>query len=123
MTDKTDMDALLNELFTEAKSSPEAEVSEDFMARVLANAEALQPAAPGLVPAAPTRGFWGSLFDTLGGWQGTGGLAAATMASVFIGFSGAEALTIDGLATVLGTDTEYYISDFSGGFDFSTGAE
>jgi hypothetical protein len=63
------------------------------------------------------------LFDTIGGWQGTGGLMAATMASVFIGFSGADALTLDGLQTVLTGDTESYISDFSGGFSLSTEAE
>ena len=40
MTEKNDMDALLDDLFAEAKEAPEAQVSGDFMARVLADAEA-----------------------------------------------------------------------------------
>lgn len=122
MTEKNDMDALLNDLFTEAKSAPDAQVSDDFMARILADAEALQPKPPEVATAAQ-RGFWASLFDTLGGWQGTGGLVAATMASVFVGFSGAEALTVEGLQSVLSGDAESYVSDFSGGFTFTTEAE
>jgi hypothetical protein len=123
MTEKNEMDALLNELFAEAKEAPEAQVSDDFMARMLAEAEAHQPAPVEIAVATGQRGFWASLFDTIGGWQGTGGLMAATMASVFIGFSGADALTLDGLQTVLTGDTEGYISDFSGGFSLSTEAE
>lgn len=120
MTEKKDMDALLNDMFAEAKDAPEAQVSDDFMARMLAEAEAHQPKPADLVAPLPSRGFIGSLFDMLGGWQGTGGLVAATMASVFIGFSGAEALTIEGLQTVITGDADYYISDFSGGFDLTT---
>ncbi|WP_370231323.1 hypothetical protein [Cognatishimia sp.] len=123
MTEKNEMDALLDDLFAEAKEAPEAQVSDDFMARMLAEAEAHQPKPADLAAAPPARGFWASLFDTLGGWQGTGGLVAATMASVFIGFSGAEALTLDGLQSVITGDTESYLSDFSGGFSLSTEAE
>lgn len=123
MTEKNDMDALLDDLFSEAKSAPEAQVSDDFMARMLAEAEAHQPKPAELAAPQPQRGFWASLFETLGGWQGTGGLVAATMASVFIGFSGAEAFTLDGLQSVITGDTESYLSDFSGGFSLSTEAE
>ena len=123
MTEKNDMDALLNDLFAEAKDAPEAQVSDDFMARMLAEAEAHQPQPAAMAAPVAERGFLATLFETLGGWQGTGGLIAATMASVFIGFSGAEALTLDGLQTVITGDTESYISDLSGGFTFSTEAE
>lgn len=123
MTDKHEMDALLDDLFAEAKGDPDAAVSDAFMARMVDEALRHQPQAASLSSTTPDRGFWASLFDTIGGWQGTGGLMAATMASVFIGFSGAEALTIEGLQTVLGVDTEYYMTDLTGGFDLTEQSE
>ncbi len=120
MTDKH-MDDLLNDLFAEAKTDQSATPSDDFMARMLAQAEAHQPEpAPLAAPVAPekSRGFLAGLFDMVGGWQGASGLAAATVASVVIGFNGADALTIDGLQTIIAGDADYYLSDLSGDFSF-----
>lgn len=115
------MDDLLDDLFAEAKSDAAGAPSEDFMARVLADAEALQPPAPELAESVKRRGLLQALFDTLGGWQGTGGLVAATMASVWIGFSGAESLTVDSLQAIVSGDTEFYLSDLGGDFSFDFG--
>lgn len=121
--DEQNMDDLLGDLFAEAKGQDAGLVSDDFMARVLADAEALQPSA--MIAAAPARprGLLQLVFDTVGGWQGTGGLVAATMASVWIGFSGGDLLTVEGLQTVVSGDTDFYLSDLSGdyGLEFGEG--
>lgn len=114
-TDKSD--DFLNDLFQEARQDPATDVSLDFMSRVLADAEAMQPTAPALVKENEGKtGFIGALYKLLGGWQGTSGLVAATMASVWIGFSGGEAFGLDGLQTLISGDTEYYLTGFSGEF-------
>ena len=48
-------------------------------------------------------------------------LVAATMASVWIGFSGAENLTVDGLQAIVSGDTDFYLSDLGGDFSFDFG--
>lgn len=74
MTDPNDN--MLDDLFAEARRiSPP--VGGDLMARVLADAAAAQ---------APAR-LWTRLFEMLGGWPALGGLAAATVAGVWIGVS------------------------------------
>lgn len=124
MAKQQNMDDLMDDLFAEAGSDPAAAPTDDFMARILADAEGLQPSAstPELSSPRP-RNLLQALFDTLGGWQGTGGLVAATMASVWIGFSGAENLTVDGLQAMVSGDTEFYLSDLGGdlSFDFGEG--
>ena len=116
--DKTE--EFLNGLFQEARQDTEAEVSLDFMSRVLADAEALQPTAPDYAPVSEERaGFLSALYGLFGGWQGASGLVAATMASVWIGFSGGDTLGLDGLQTLLSGDTDYYLSDFGGDFGFT----
>lgn len=122
MTKKSDMDSMLDDLFAEARDDQNAQVSDKFLARILEDAETLQP-SPEQVRTDQKSGFWTSLFETIGGWQGTGGLVAATMASVFIGFSGAEALTIDSLTTVITGDTTSYLADLSGGFEILSEGE
>ena len=121
MAEQQNMDNLLDDLFAEAKSDTAMIPSDDFMARVLADAETLQPEVVPIAAPVKPRGLLQSLFDTIGGWQGTGGLVAATMASVWIGFSGAENLTVDGLQAMVSGDTEFYLSDLGGDFSFDIG--
>lgn len=117
------MDDLLDDLFAEAKAEAKDSglVTDDFMARVLADAEALQPVAVAVAPPVRSRSLLRAIFDTIGGWQGTGGLVAATMASVWIGFSGADALTVEGLQAIVSGDTDFYLSDLGGDFSFDFG--
>jgi len=80
MTDRLS-DSELETLFAQVRSDP-AELGEDAMARILAAAGA--PPAPAPRPLGGDAGDRG-LFDVLGGWLGMGGLAAATLAGLWIG--------------------------------------
>lgn len=71
-------------LLAAARSQPPA-VPDALMARVLADADALQPSHP--VPDRPSGGLWTRISDLFGGWQGLGGLVAATCAGVWIGWN------------------------------------
>ncbi|MGO4851232.1 dihydroorotate dehydrogenase [Phaeovulum sp. W22_SRMD_FR3] len=66
--------------------------SADFMARVLADAEAEAarriPQGLSRPQAAPRQGLWAMLVAGLGGWGGLGGMATAAVAGVWIGVSG-----------------------------------
>ncbi len=115
------MDDPFEDLFAEAKAEGDGLVTDDFLARVLAEAEALQPAMPSAAPPLQSRSLMQVIFDTIGGWQGTGGLVAATMASVWIGFSGADVLSLEDLQTFVSGDTEFYLSDLGGDFSFDFG--
>ncbi len=73
------VDALLDEAASHAP-----EVPAHLMAAVLRDAADLQPR----VVAAPARhSLWESFLDLIGGWPAMGGLAAAGLAGVWLGFS------------------------------------
>ncbi|MDR7124884.1 dihydroorotate dehydrogenase [Pseudotabrizicola sp. 4114] len=81
MTPEAELDALL----TQARADPPLP-DDAFMARVLADAQALQP-RPQLRPARPARrGFWARLAATLGGAIAVAGLGTAAMAGLVIGY-------------------------------------
>lgn len=85
-----DDDRMLEAFFAEARQVP-PEPSADLLARVLADADAVRAArpAPAMAPSAPPpRGAWHGLLDLLGGWGGVGGLVAAGLTGLWIGFSG-----------------------------------
>lgn len=89
MTDIRDMDeAGLDALFASARGAA-AKPSDDFLARLVATAEEMQP-APVARPAAPRRGGWMGL---LGGWPALSGMAAATVAGFWIGVAPPAGLT------------------------------
>ncbi|MDG2453037.1 MAG: hypothetical protein P8M63_09395 [Paracoccaceae bacterium] len=81
--------AELDALFAEAAA--EVPVPSDALtARILADAQSQLPqAAPQSNIAEP---FWASLFQGLGGWPTISGLAAATVAGVYIGVAPTAAL-------------------------------
>ncbi|GGH55756.1 hypothetical protein GVY41_11680 [Frigidibacter albus] len=83
---ETDMEL---EAFFSAGRAAAAEPSAAFLARVLAEAEAVQ--AGRIAPAPPPRqGIWAGVLSALGGWGGAGGLATATIAGVWLGFAGVQ---------------------------------
>jgi hypothetical protein len=73
--DDGSLDALLQEAAVERSLPP------GLMARVLADAQALQPALT------PRQRPFAALIEVLGGWPGVGGLAAASCAGFWIGIS------------------------------------
>jgi hypothetical protein len=75
----------LDDLFAECRAETPAP-SDALMARVLGDAQALQPDAPGLAAPAPVPErltFW----DMLGGWPALSGIAAAGVVGVWFGIS------------------------------------
>lgn len=81
MTDPND--DMLDDLFAEARGV-NPQVSDDLTARVLVDAGAAQEAAPAPKSVAQP-GLWSRLMDMVGGWPSVGGLAAATVAGIWIG--------------------------------------
>ncbi len=72
----------LDDLFAAARRA--AEPSAAFLARIEAEALALQPQRA----SSPVRpGAWGAILQAIGGWRGAGGLAAAALAGLWIGVS------------------------------------
>lgn len=95
----------LNKLFEQANAEP-PQPSSDFLARVLSDGEAMQPALQGLsIP--PKRGFAAALRsgfaqfgDMIGGWPALAGLSSAAIAGVWIGLSQPDMLS-DPLSSVI----------------------
>jgi hypothetical protein len=94
--------------------------SEALMARVLADAAALQPRAAPMQRAAPPRGgVWAVLLAALGGRGALAGLATATLAGVWIGFAQPAPVAGLGLGGVPGGDIVELFPDDGGLFDDS----
>lgn len=69
--------------------------SDAFMERILHDAARAQP-QPAPVRRVARQSIWARLAGMLGGWQGLGGLATATVAGLWVGYAGLadpEALT------------------------------
>jgi hypothetical protein len=82
----------LDELFGAARQQP-ISVSADLMARVLADADALQPIGATLPSRKRRVGALTGLLAAIGGIGGLVGLSTAAMAGVWIGFAEPTALT------------------------------
>ncbi|MFN4153122.1 MAG: dihydroorotate dehydrogenase [Paracoccaceae bacterium] len=76
-------EAGLDALFAQAQAHPPLPDA-DFMARVMADARALQPRAPRRAPVRP--GLWARLAAALGGAIAVAGLGTAAMAGLVIGY-------------------------------------
>lgn len=122
MTEK--YDDRLEALFEAARLDDRAVPNSDFLARVLEDATALQPAPEALATPARRGGFLaqltGDLTSVFGGWRPMAGLAVATLAGVWIGFSGMSLLP-DGLNGLFGATNEIYLADLEFGVAFDAG--
>jgi len=100
MTDDPDF---LDDFFAAARKT-RPEPGADLLARVQADALAMQPVAG--ARAAPARpGLWAQIVAALGGWPAVAGLATATVAGVWIGVAQPAGLA-DSLSAVLyGSET------------------
>ncbi|MBR9844401.1 MAG: hypothetical protein GYB25_14675 [Rhodobacteraceae bacterium] len=111
MADKRVQDQELDALFAAARDDAAQAPSSDLMARVLADAEAMQPkpAAPVVRPQS-RGGLVSGILSAIGGWPSLGGLAAATVAGVWIGFSATPTVLPDGLAGLVGETNSDYLA-------------
>jgi hypothetical protein len=120
MSDETE----LNKMFDLTRRTP-PEPSPDFMARILSDADAMQPASLGvLTETATKRGIFRDMFsglgEAIGGWPAFAGLATAAVTGVWIGISPPQ-LLIEPFGTVLGTDSSALseVLEYGDGFDFT----
>jgi len=99
--------------FFAASKDAELTPSKELMARVLADASALQPEASGL-PLTSKSSAWSGFMDLIGGWPALSGVAAAGVAGIWLGVApptSLEQLTSE----VMGTSTSVsLLSDFGG---------
>ncbi|MBT3466072.1 MAG: hypothetical protein HN456_02565 [Rhodobacteraceae bacterium] len=93
-----DMNAL-DALFAQATNDVGAQPSEAFMTRVVTDALAQQP-----MPQIAPPSLWAQIAAMVGGWQGMGGLIAATCAGFWIGINPPEGLPTQ-FETFLGSET------------------
>ncbi|WP_439154780.1 hypothetical protein [Yoonia sp.] len=116
MTDEKD--DMLDDLFAVARMQT-PQPGDALMARVLADAAG----APAPQRVVDHPGLWAQLCNALGGWPAVGGLAAATVAGIWVGV--APPSSIENLATsVIGdtmtvslftVDAMYDVGDFADG--------
>jgi hypothetical protein len=85
-------DSDLDDLFGVARRQPLA-VSADLMARVLRDADTLQPTGSDLPNRKRRASFLTGLLAAIGGIGGLAGLSTAAMAGVWIGFADPTTLT------------------------------
>ncbi len=96
--------------FLEAARQTAVDPSEDLVARILADADAMQPVAAAAVVTPAKPGVLGRLVLALGGWPAASGLVTATLAGVWFGYaapSGFDALS----AAVWSADDSYELVD------------
>lgn len=82
MNDAHDLDDLLAAARTRPVAAPP-----DLLARVLDDGLALQPRPVSAAPCRSGRGLWARLSGALGGAPALAGLAAATVAGLWLGFA------------------------------------
>lgn len=92
----------LDSLFAQARSTAPQPTS-DLMARVLADAMAVQRDAMPVSIAAGRVGLWSKVLAALGGGAGLAGLSTAMLAGLWVGF--AEPAPFVGLASAFGSGT------------------
>lgn len=96
-------DAWMDRMLDDLASAPVPDMSDDFMSRIMADAQAQLPAPGGSAVRAP---WWRQLVDGLGGWPALGGVVAAAATGFVIGFGGFEGAAMDALWTPY--DATYY---------------
>jgi hypothetical protein len=106
----------LDDLFAQARGQG-AQPSHALMARVLADADDVQAAMRSKQAAAPI-GLWTRILDALGGWPAVSGLAAATVAGIWIGVAPPTSVQ-DLTASLLGDEVS--VDLFATSFAFDTG--
>lgn len=109
-------DDFLAEFFAAGRDKP-LEPSADFLGRILSDAEQVQAGfASSETVVATSEGWFASMLGAIGGWPSLAGLATATVAGLWIGFS--SPTTVDGLASgYLGVGETVELVDLFPDFD------
>ncbi|MCG7519094.1 hypothetical protein [Ruegeria sp. Ofav3-42] len=110
----------LDLLFAQAREK-RPELPDDLAVRILTDAETvrLERRKP---DETKTNPLWTRVLAGLGGWQGMGGLVAASMAGVWIGFS-APAFLPDPANYIYAQDVSFVVADLSLDTSFLEDAE
>ncbi len=103
MSDETPKEDKLLEPYFQAARSARPEVSDDLMARVLADAAAVAPHDAPLPKRASRPGLFAQILEGIGGWPSLAGLVTATAAGLWFGFSDPYGL-LAGTTTTTGFD-------------------
>jgi hypothetical protein len=119
MAEKHQDDALLEALFAEAAGDGKPEVPADLMARILADAEAMQPTAAALAARPARQGLFSQFMQAIGGWPSLAGLATATVAGVWIGFSAYGTIVPSSVADLIEGDSQTYLAYVDASYAFA----
>ena len=106
---------MLDDLFAQARVNDPVP-DDDLIARVLGDADATQAGFAAADVARPSRGLWARMMDAIGGWPAVSGLAAATVAGVWIGVA-PPATVSDVTASFLGDAVNVPLVPGDLGFD------
>ena len=110
----------LDLLFAQARED-RLDLPDDLAVRILTDAESVRLRR--LKPAQPkAQTLWTRVTAGPGGWQGMGGLVAASMAGVWIGFS-APGFLPDPATYIYAQDVSYVVADLSLDTSFLEDAE
>lgn len=113
----TDDDTELDQLFAAARKE-RATLPDDLAVRIQTDAEAIRLQN---LPK-PTRSIWARALDGVYGWQGMGGLVAASAAGLWIGMS-APAFLPDPASFLFSQDADYIVADLGLDASFLEDAE
>ncbi len=102
-----DQDNELDHLFAQARAARDA-FPDDLAVRIETDAEAVRLDRL----ARPSRRSWRQRIGVIGGWQGLGGLVAASAAGVWIGLS-APAFLPDPVEYFVSQETTYLMADLN----------
>lgn len=111
-----DNETELDLLFAQARND-RASIPDALIVRMQTDAEAVRLARLAPSSAKCPRGLLRRLADGLGGWQGMGGLLAASVTGVWIGFA-APAFLPDPANYLMTQDTTYLVADLGLSFDY-----
>lgn len=98
---------LLNELFEDARSEVVVP-SDDFMARILSDADQLQPVVTPI--RIPPETVWSRIMSAVGGWPALSGVAAAGVAGLWIGLTPPDSVD-SWMAGMVGSTTSISFGD------------
>lgn len=124
MTKPDDNNEMLDALFAAARTDDRAAARPELLAKVLADAEAMQPNFEPLTRREPegdrkSSSIFAQLVGALGGWPSLTGLAAATVAGIWVGFAAVPDVLPSGIAELIGAaDTEVYLAYLEGGYSY-----